>query len=48
MSWTKRSQEVLYRDFTEKAAAEPPVTAEKPWSLEVYDISQGKNEKIQT
>lgn len=40
MSWTKRSQEVLYRDFTEKAAAEPPVTAEKPWSLEVYDISQ--------
>ncbi|KAL6885251.1 hypothetical protein HDV57DRAFT_419974 [Trichoderma longibrachiatum] len=40
MSWTKRSQEVLYRDFTEKAAAEPSVTAEKPWSLEVYDISQ--------
>ncbi|KAH0490406.1 hypothetical protein TgHK011_001876 [Trichoderma gracile] len=40
MSWTKRSQEVLYRDFTEKAAAEAPVATEKPWSLEVYDISQ--------
>ncbi|TFA99394.1 hypothetical protein CCMA1212_008691 [Trichoderma ghanense] len=40
MSWTKRSQEVLYRDFTEKAAAEAPVTAAKPWSLEVCDISQ--------
>ncbi|KAF3076135.1 hypothetical protein CFAM422_001136 [Trichoderma lentiforme] len=42
MSWTKRSQETLYRDFTEKAASESQSIIEKPWSLEVWDISEGK------
>ncbi|UKZ53677.1 hypothetical protein TrVGV298_007474 [Trichoderma virens] len=40
MSWTKRSQETLYRDFTEKAAGESLGIVEKPWSLEVLDISE--------
>lgn len=42
MSWTKRSQEILYRDFTEKAASESQSIIEKPWSLEIWDISEGK------
>ncbi|KAL6695031.1 hypothetical protein J3F84DRAFT_375911 [Trichoderma pleuroticola] len=40
MSWTKRSQEILYRDFTEKAASESQSIIEKPWSLEIWDISE--------
>ncbi|KAL6814692.1 hypothetical protein V8C40DRAFT_277367 [Trichoderma camerunense] len=40
MSWTKRSQEILYRDFTEKAACESQSIIEKPWSLEVWEISE--------
>ncbi|KAL7912175.1 hypothetical protein GGI35DRAFT_444591 [Trichoderma velutinum] len=40
MSWTKRSQETLYRDFTEKAASESQGLIEKPWSLEVWDTSE--------
>ncbi|KAM6484111.1 hypothetical protein HDV62DRAFT_357422 [Trichoderma sp. SZMC 28011] len=40
MSWTKRSQEILYRDFTEKAACESQSVIEKPWSLEIWDISE--------
>ncbi|KAL7935188.1 hypothetical protein V8C35DRAFT_266871 [Trichoderma chlorosporum] len=40
MSWTKRSQEMLYRDFTEKAALESVGVGEKPWGLEVWDISE--------
>ncbi|KAL6800371.1 hypothetical protein J3E68DRAFT_448633 [Trichoderma sp. SZMC 28012] len=38
MSWTKRSQEILYRDFTEKAASESQSMIEKPWSLEIWEI----------
>ncbi|KKP02492.1 hypothetical protein THAR02_05401 [Trichoderma harzianum] len=40
MSWTKRSQEILYRDFTEKAACESQSMIEKAWSLEIWDISE--------
>ncbi|KAL7945841.1 hypothetical protein V8C42DRAFT_357475 [Trichoderma barbatum] len=40
MSWTKRSQEILYRDFTEKASSESRGIAEEPWSLEVWDVSE--------
>ncbi|KAL7957795.1 hypothetical protein V8C34DRAFT_305477 [Trichoderma compactum] len=42
MSWTKRSQEILYRDFSEKAASESQDVIDKPWSLEIWDISEGK------
>ncbi|KAL6826000.1 hypothetical protein J3E69DRAFT_355853 [Trichoderma sp. SZMC 28015] len=40
MSWTKRPQEILYRDFTEKAACDSQSIIEKPWSLEVWEISE--------
>ncbi|KAM0264889.1 hypothetical protein ACHAQJ_000405 [Trichoderma viride] len=40
MSWTRRSQEVLYRDFTEQAADKPPYPNQQPWSLEVWEVSQ--------
>ncbi|OPB46731.1 hypothetical protein A0O28_0068550 [Trichoderma guizhouense] len=40
MSWTKRPQETLYRDFTEKAASESQSIIERLWSLEVWDISE--------
>ncbi|KAL7791885.1 hypothetical protein V8C37DRAFT_416605 [Trichoderma ceciliae] len=40
MSWTKRPQEILYRDLTEKASNESPSLNQQPWSLEVWDVSQ--------
>ncbi|KAH6603513.1 hypothetical protein Trco_008288 [Trichoderma cornu-damae] len=40
MSWTVRSQEALYRDFTDKAADESPSPLQQPWSLDVCDVSQ--------